>query len=513
MEIWVLDPSTTSGIATTHAVDNWVKHLPAHRLPPPDSNQIHGLRAYCTSPKYFSDAYFSDSGDCNFWNSEIDVILSTSLRISDFDYFQPEFWRSYPIVHFMHCSVFNWKDFVMDRLGQVYHELGDFSLASRIVVSSEWHKKLILQEYKDFVSTRILDEIESKIDVQSYLIDYNTRLKKAYTHLEVPPGPTVLGLDKFEVDSTKPVVCYSKIPDSLKAGAKKEDIPIFIWSQRLSSDKNPGAFCKFLKNLDAQGVDFRLYITTGFSYSLKTYIKKYFSDLWHKVGYICVKPDDYIYSSILHSSDYWVSTAKVETFGISFMESMWCGVLPILPKALCYPEMIPNEYHDNFFYEDGNINELTTKAVNLIKNKKSIDKKFDRTFMRKYDVPAVRDSWLKCLDNAYNGFYSTGRMNKSKVVEKVVDLIKSNGRISKREIYEFLGWGKYDYWGFYRNQLRKNNFSLTTDGGDIYYTTPEYIDSLGQDITKEDVPADVSSIPQIQLTPRKRKFVLGSAGV
>lgn len=509
MEIWIADPNITKGIATTHAVENWVKHLPAHRLPPPGEGQIHGLKSYCNSPKQFCESYFASSGPCTFWNSEIDVLLSTSLRISDFDFFYPEFWRSVPIAHFMHCTVFMWKEFIQDRMCQVYQELADFIMATKIVVSSESHKQTILTEYKNLVSQEVLEEIEKKLEVRYYLIDYPTRLKTKFNYLKVPTQPTVLGISKFELNDSS-LECMETITPDIVCESKQTDIPVFLWSQRLSSDKDPGKFCKLLKSLDASGVDFRLYITTGFSYNLKSYLKKYFSELWHKVGYVAVKPSDEIYSSILHSSDIWPSTAKVETFGISFMESMHCGVLPILPNTLCYPEMIPEEYHENFIYDHTDFQDFEKKTLNLITNRDKIQKKFDRSYLKKYSVPVVRDSWLDVLAKTRREFYSKERMQSSKTVQKVVNMIKENGRASKREIFEFLGWNKFDHWGYYRYQLSKHGFNLIPRGEEIYYQTPNYIETVVEvpkPVVKEEPKKEDSGI--VTLFPRRRKFSFG----
>ena len=47
-----------------------------------------------------------------------------------------------------------------------------------------------------------------------------------------------------------------------------------------------------------------------------------------------------------------VSTAAHEFFGISVVEAMYLGCVPVLPNALSYPEILPPELHDRCLYED-----------------------------------------------------------------------------------------------------------------------------------------------------------------
>ena len=47
-----------------------------------------------------------------------------------------------------------------------------------------------------------------------------------------------------------------------------------------------------------------------------------------------------------------VSCAVQEFFGISVIEAMYCGCMPILPRRLSYPELLPAALHGRCLYDD-----------------------------------------------------------------------------------------------------------------------------------------------------------------
>jgi len=61
-----------------------------------------------------------------------------------------------------------------------------------------------------------------------------------------------------------------------------------------------------------------------------------------------------------------ISTAMQENFGISVVEAVRCGCMPLLPARLAYPEIIPDEFHSRVLYRDQN--ELVQMLFQLIKD-------------------------------------------------------------------------------------------------------------------------------------------------
>jgi glycosyltransferase involved in cell wall biosynthesis len=61
-----------------------------------------------------------------------------------------------------------------------------------------------------------------------------------------------------------------------------------------------------------------------------------------------------------------VSTAIQENFGIAVVEAMRCGCLPLLPRRLSYPEILPREFHDAFLYAGPD--DLATRLTAMLRH-------------------------------------------------------------------------------------------------------------------------------------------------
>jgi len=69
-------------------------------------------------------------------------------------------------------------------------------------------------------------------------------------------------------------------------------------------------------------------------------------------------------------SDIVVSTAIQENFGFSVIEAMYCHTLPLLPKRLSYPEILPKKFHEQFLYS--NEAELESKWRRLLREYRNL---------------------------------------------------------------------------------------------------------------------------------------------
>lgn len=121
--------------------------------------------------------------------------------------------------------------------------------------------------------------------------------------------------------------------------ATKQKVPVILWNARLEDDKNPTAFIQLLDEIKNGPIPFRLIILgTDPSKGERWYsqFREKFGDRILHMGWCLDRAE---YASWLGRASIVVSTASHETFGISVVESVHCGALPLLPNRLSYPEI------------------------------------------------------------------------------------------------------------------------------------------------------------------------------
>lgn len=125
--------------------------------------------------------------------------------------------------------------------------------------------------------------------------------------------------------------------DSLKQANK---IPHIVWNHRWEYDKQPKVFFDALLNLKASGYLFRLHVLGQSFRNVPDCFAQAqidFVDEIESFGYQA----ETVYQSILDKSDIVVSTALHDFQGLSIMQAISKGCLPIVPDRVAYPEYVP----------------------------------------------------------------------------------------------------------------------------------------------------------------------------
>ena len=149
--------------------------------------------------------------------------------------------------------------------------------------------------------------------------------------------------------------------------------PLIIWNHRWEFDKNPRDFFDALDAVLERGLNFRLALLgENFQMVPKEFIaaKERYQNrvVWY--GYEASREK---YRDWLLQGTMVISTANQENFGISVIEAIRYGCIPLLPDRLSYPEIIPKAFHDDFFYQ--NQKELVEKLCFFISNYPQFEKK------------------------------------------------------------------------------------------------------------------------------------------
>ncbi|MEX0866809.1 MAG: DUF3524 domain-containing protein [Pirellulales bacterium] len=151
-----------------------------------------------------------------------------------------------------------------------------------------------------------------------------------------------------------------------------------VWAARWEHDKNAADFFAALELLERRGRDFRLAVVgeqfretpPEFAAARRRFAGRI--DYW---GFQATRAD---YLRVLHWADCFVSTARHEFFGITAVEAIAAGCLPLLPWRLAYPELLdaacqadaPFPADSPFFYQ-GSVADLADKldsAIRLLDN-------------------------------------------------------------------------------------------------------------------------------------------------
>ena len=130
------------------------------------------------------------------------------------------------------------------------------------------------------------------------------------------------------------------------------DRPLVIWNHRWEYDKNPKAFFTALDRLKHRGIAFYLAVM-GERYDTVPQdfkgLEQRFDGELLVYGYQEQAED---YRTWLAKGSVVISTAIQENFGISVMEAVAHGCMPLLPNRLSYPELIPGPLKTDVIYRD-----------------------------------------------------------------------------------------------------------------------------------------------------------------
>ena len=145
-----------------------------------------------------------------------------------------------------------------------------------------------------------------------------------------------------------------------------ESPPLIIWNHRWEFDKNPEVFFDALDAVLENGAEFRLALLgENFQAMPKAFIgaRSRYGRRIVQYGYVESRQE---YIKWLQQGAIVISTAMQENFGISVVEAVRCGCMPLLPARLAYPEIIPDEFHSRVLYRDQK--DLVQKLSQLIKD-------------------------------------------------------------------------------------------------------------------------------------------------
>jgi glycosyltransferase involved in cell wall biosynthesis len=143
-----------------------------------------------------------------------------------------------------------------------------------------------------------------------------------------------------------------------------EEGPLVLWNQRWEYDKDPETMLRALYALADEGLRFRVALAGENFRVTPAEFDEARSRLGDRLVHYGYAESEAEYAGLLHRADIVLSTAIHEFFGVSVVEAIYCGCLPVLPNRLSYPELIPPELHGRCLYND--FSDLLTKLRSAI---------------------------------------------------------------------------------------------------------------------------------------------------
>lgn len=155
-----------------------------------------------------------------------------------------------------------------------------------------------------------------------------------------------------------PGLDYSGL-DEIRSEDVQKQSPLVIWNHRWEHDKNPEEFFSALYQLQEKDISFKVAVLgQNFMNHPDCFqaARVRLQDHLLAFGYVEAKKD---YYEILKKGAVVVSTAHHEFFGISILEAVRAGCIPVLPDRLSYPEL----FDKKFLYPDGKLYEHLETAI------------------------------------------------------------------------------------------------------------------------------------------------------
>ncbi len=229
-----------------------------------------------------------------------------------------------PVVHYRHESQLLYPEAAGATIskGIRLQEWASLLAADRVVFNSEFHRRALLDALP-----ALLDDAPDH--------PHHGRLPVLAAASTVLP----VGVDLSELRA-RPAV--------------DRPVPVVLWNHRWHHDKRPDVALDALIEVARLGVDFALVMCGTDDLPDNRPVRQRLDRLGDRVRHTGeLSGADYV--EALHDADVVISTASQECFGVAVVEAIAAGCVPVLPRRLAYPEIVPARHHAEVLYDDGQL--------------------------------------------------------------------------------------------------------------------------------------------------------------
>ncbi len=177
---------------------------------------------------------------------------------------------------------------------------------------------------------------------------------------EAQPGPEITRTIRMMAERTT-IVPVGVDLEAFTPAVGDDGPPVVLWSHRWEPDKEPEVFAAAVDRLADDGVPFRLALAGAFGDAGGSPVFDHLLEHHGERIVASVPLDRDAYVSAVRSADVVVSTAAHEFFGVSVVEALAAGSVPVVPDRLSYPELLGE--HAGLAYPDRGFGSALRAAV------------------------------------------------------------------------------------------------------------------------------------------------------
>ncbi|WP_286266248.1 tRNA-queuosine alpha-mannosyltransferase domain-containing protein [Thalassotalea atypica] len=184
--------------------------------------------------------------------------------------------------------------------------------------------------YTALSATRIV--FNSEFNRSTFLTGIDALMKKLPDH--VPKGIAGILNSKSTVI---PVPLNSVLPRKHRSSEKSKRLQV-LWNHRWEFDKGPELLYKSLILLKRKSDDFTIHIVGQRFSQVPDVFERIKAEFSENIGYWGYVEDVNEYHELLYSVDIVLSTADHDFQGLSILQAVQHGAIPLVPNRLAYPE-------------------------------------------------------------------------------------------------------------------------------------------------------------------------------
>ncbi|PLX81767.1 MAG: DUF3524 domain-containing protein [Desulfuromonas sp.] len=220
----------------------------------------------------------------------------------------------------------------------------------------------------------------SRYHLESFLGELPRFLRSFPDHNELNTLPAIA-----EKCSVLPVGMDLKRLDAFRPPSRPEHdrSPLILWNHRWEYDKNPEEFFEALYRLQDEGLCFDVAILGESFGGSSPHFAEARQRLGKRVVHFGYAEDFADYAAWLWRADLLPVHSLHDFFGVSVVQAMHCNCVPLLPNRLAYPEHVPEDERERFFYTD--FEDLVRRMRNLLKNPDPGPGPEPHSFVARYD--------------------------------------------------------------------------------------------------------------------------------